>query len=302
MANWLSALKRTRNTLAGAFSKMTGRGGPSIDLEELEETLLKADIPVRLADELVQRAEEADANSDIKGELRSHLLAACGDAADPSWESSPGPCTVMVVGVNGAGKTTTCAKLAYRLKKMGHCPMLGATDTFRAAGADQLKIWADKVGVNVVAGAQGADAAAVAFDTLDSAIARNCDVVLLDTAGRMHTKQPLMDELDKIRRALAKRVEDAPHEVWLTLDASMGQNAIVQARVFHEAVQLTGAIVTKLDGSSKGGFLLSVTRELNIPIYFVGLGESEDDLVPFDPPSYIDALLEMEAELEESGV
>jgi fused signal recognition particle receptor len=200
----------------------------------------------------------------------------------------------MVAGVNGAGKTTTCAKLAHRVQAAGLKPLLAAADTFRAAGADQLKLWAQRLDVDVVAGVQGADAAAVAYDGLDAAMARGSDVLILDTAGRMHTKAPLIEELRKTCRALAKCMPDAPHERWLVLDASMGQNALVQARVFHEAIDLTGVIVAKLDGSSKAGFLFAVQRELGVPILFAGLGEGQDDLIPFDPEAYVEALLDLE--------
>ena len=199
-----------------------------------------------------------------------------------------------MVGVNGSGKTTTCAKLAHTAIQQGRQPLLAATDTFRAAGADQLKLWAKDVGCDVVAGAPGADAAAVAYDALDAAVARGRDLVIVDTAGRMHTKEPLMKELQKVRGAMAKRVSGAPHETWIVLDATLGQNAVMQAKVFHEAVALTGVIISKLDGSSKAGFVFSINREMGIPIRFVGLGEKMDELVPFEPEKFVGALMNSE--------
>jgi fused signal recognition particle receptor len=211
-----------------------------------------------------------------------------------TWPADKKPFSVLVVGVNGSGKTTTCAKLAHAAIRQGRQPLLAATDTFRAAGADQLKLWARDVGCDVVAGAPGADAAAVAFDALDAAVARGRDLVIVDTAGRMHTKEPLMKELQKVRGAMAKRIDGAPHETWIVLDATLGQNAVIQAKVFHEAVALTGVIISKLDGSSKAGFVFSINREMGIPIRFVGLGEKMDELVPFEADKFVGALMNSE--------
>jgi fused signal recognition particle receptor len=199
-----------------------------------------------------------------------------------------------VVGVNGSGKTTTCAKLAHRAAAEGLTPLLCAADTFRAAGSDQLRIWAERLGCEVVAGATGADPAAVAFDALGAAIARKSDLLIVDTAGRMHTKQPLMQELVKVRRSLGKRKAGAPEATWIVLDAALGRNAIAQARTFHEAVPLTGIVVSKLDGSSKGGFVFTLADELGIPVLFAGLGEGAGDLVPFDRRRFVGGLLGLE--------
>ena len=190
-------------------------------------------------------------------------------------------------------RATTCAKLAHKAVKDGHSVLLGAADTFRAAGTEQVRIWGERLGVPVVAGKQGADAAAVAYDATDAARARDVDFLFIDTAGRMHTKSHLMDELSKMVRAMKKRDENAPQGVWMILDSSLGQNALHQARLFHEAVALTGLILTKLDGSSKAGFLFSIRQELpDVPILFAGLGEQEDDLVPFDPDAFVESLVD----------
>jgi fused signal recognition particle receptor len=200
-----------------------------------------------------------------------------------------------MLGVNGAGKTTTCAKLAWRASKQGRKVLLGAADTFRAAGTEQLRMWGENLKVQVVSGQQGSDAAAVAFDALEAAHARGADLLFVDTAGRMHTKSHLMDELQKMVRALQKRDPEAPHATWMVLDASLGQNSLNQARVFHEAVPLSGLILTKLDGSSKAGFLFNIQKELpGVPVLFSGLGEAKEDLVPFDATSFLDALFRTE--------
>ena len=223
--------------------------------------------------------------------LRQRLLDALPPGEPTKWQSGGGPHSVLIVGVNGSGKTTSAAKLARCLLREGKSPLLGVADTFRAAGADQLKLWAERVGCPSVVGETGADAAAVAFDALESAWSRGADVLIVDTAGRMHTRKPLMDELQKVHRTLGKRQPGAPHDVWIVLDATIGQNALVQARQFHQTIPLTGVIIAKLDGSAKAGFLFGVARELDVPVLYAGLGEQMDDLVPFDPESFVDAIL-----------
>jgi fused signal recognition particle receptor len=200
------------------------------------------------------------------------------------------PSVILLVGVNGTGKTTSAAKLAHHLKSQGHAVLLAACDTFRAAAIDQLKIWGERVGVDVVAGQYGADSAAVAFDALEAAINRKVDYLLIDTAGRLHTKKNLMEEMKKMQRVLQKRIADAPHEVLLVLDGSTGQNALNQAREFHNALGVTGLIVTKLDGTPKGGIVVAIARELSIPVKFIGVGEQLDDLQPFDAKTFAEAL------------
>ncbi len=306
MVSWINALSRTRRQVAGALANIFSRGdkGEKLDseaLEELEATLLLADIPARLAAELTGEIEKAYKGLRVDGRdmLRQFLVRALGEVQPYSWPSMDPLLSILVVGINGSGKTTTCAKLAGLAARAGRRPLLGAADTFRAAGSDQLRIWAERVGCEAVVGQTGADAAAVAFDALAAARARGCDVAIIDTAGRMHTKQPLMEELSKVRRSMTKCIEGAPHEIWLVLDASLGQNALVQARMFNEAAPLTGVVVAKLDGSAKAGFIFSITRELKLPIRFVGLGEGMDDLAPFEPTAFVNALLGYESPYKE---
>lgn len=295
MASWINALAKTRGRLGAAWNRVFKRSGAFDEdaLEEIEETLLLADVSMRLVTEWTGRLQETEVPAGCPhGDCVRRLLQGAFEGHKPfEWPSTPRPYTILTVGVNGAGKTTTAAKLAWRARQAGHRPLLAAGDTYRAAGADQLRIWADRVGCDVVAGQQGSDAAAVAYDAVEAALARGMDQVIIDTAGRMHTKQPLMNELVKMRRALASRLQRDPDETWIVLDASIGQNAIVQARRFHEMVPLTGAIISKLDGSAKAGFVFSVVKELDIPVYFAGLGEGMDDLAPFDPVSFVEALL-----------
>ncbi len=295
MASWKSALARTRDKIKGSVGRAFKRGGPldEVTLEELEETLLQADVPVRLVGELIRTLEkERKGRAETRqAALRTMLLETLGNGGPFQWRHDEGPLSILIVGVNGSGKTTTAAKLAHVAKRAGLRPLLGAGDTFRAAGSDQLKIWADRVGCDVVVGKTGADAAAVAYDAMDAAVARDADVLIFDTAGRMHTREPLMKELEKVRRSMSKRLEGAPHQTWIVLDATIGQNALNQARQFHEASPISGVVVAKLDGSAKAGFLFGVARDLGVPVLFAGLGEQEDDLVPFDAPSFVDALL-----------
>ncbi len=294
MVTWIDALARTRNRLAGALSRVFARGGVDAGmLEELEATLLQADLPPRLVSEITAELEKGyqGLRVDARDVLRQLLVKGIGVTRTFDWQAAPRPLTILVVGINGSGKTTTCAKLARLAASVGRKPLLCAGDTFRAAGSDQLRIWADRVRCDVVAGQTGADTAAVAYDAVEALLARNLDVLLVDTAGRMHTKQPLMEELAKVKRAMAKRMPEAPHETWIVLDASMGQNALTQARMFQEVAGLTGAVIAKLDGSAKAGFVFAVQRELKVPVLFVGLGEEMDDLSPFSPESFVDALL-----------
>ncbi len=288
MAGWFGALSKTRTILQKVFS--SGGAADGLGPEELEELLLRSDVPARLAMEIVDELESASRRVSRKELLRDLLKASLGQPKSFSWPKDKNPYVVMLLGVNGSGKTTTAAKLAK--KAMGDTlkPLLCGSDTFRAAGSSQLKLWSERVGCDFVGGEMGHDAAGVAFNAVDAALEKKCDVVLVDTAGRMHTKTPLMDELPKMCRSMNKCLEGAPHEVWMVLDASLGQNAIIQAKQFNAVVPLTGIVVTKLDGSSKAGFLFSVKSELDVPILFSGLGEGEDDLVPFDSEKFIDAL------------
>jgi fused signal recognition particle receptor len=277
---------------------VTGRG--NIDdsvFDELEELLILADVGVDHAvawvDELrkaakEQKIREAEA---LRPLLRDLLLDALGRETVPLHLVPGGMSVILVVGVNGAGKTTTIGKLAYRLKGEGRSVLLAAGDTFRAGAIEQLQVWGRRAGVDVIRQQEGSDPAAVVFDAVQAGRSRGVDVVICDTAGRLQNKANLMAELEKIRRVLAREVEGAPHEVLLVIDASTGQNALNQATVFSQSAGVTGVVLTKLDGTAKGGMALAIRRQLNIPIKFVGLGEGMDDLEPFDPEVFVDALL-----------
>jgi len=274
---------------------------PIIDgafLDELETTLIGADVGVAATTELVDslrrrvaRREFADANA-LLAALRGDLVALLLPVAQPlRIAAAESPFVILMVGVNGVGKTTTIGKLARRLQDEGRSIVLAAGDTFRAAAVEQLKTWGERNGVQVVAQGSGADAASVIFDALQSARARRIDVLIADTAGRLHTQTGLMDELAKIRRVLAKLDAAAPHEVLLVIDGTTGQNAINQTRRFRAAIGVTGIVVTKLDGTAKGGVVFALAKEFGLPIRYVGLGESAEDLRQFDPAAFVDALL-----------
>ena len=296
-------LGRSRVAFSRGLAGLLSRGADDEQAwEELEEALLGADVGVATTGELVERLRrraraERAAGERLRGLLRAELLDAVG-APDRSLaldlldeHSKPG--IVLVVGVNGTGKTTTAGKLALALAEEGKQSVLAAADTFRAAAVEQLVIWGERVGAPVVRQQQGADPAAVAFDAFASARARHADVLLVDTAGRLHTKTNLMDELRKLRRVL-EREGGQVREVLLVLDATTGQNGLAQARQFTDAVGVTGVVLTKLDGTAKGGIVIAVQRELGIPVKLVGLGEGAHDLAPFDPEAFVDALLEEE--------
>lgn len=266
--------------------------------EALEDALIGADVGVKtsraLLDELraAARQQGLQEPARLRGALRD-LLRARLRRLDPALRPPPptGPWVLLIVGVNGSGKTTSIGKLAARFRAQGRKVMLGAGDTFRAGAIEQLRIWSERAQVDIVAHQEGADPAAVLFDTLEAARARGCDLVLCDTAGRLQARKPLMDELGKVTRVLGRGVPGAPHEVLLVLDATMGQNALVQARVFGEVCGVTGVVLTKLDGTAKGGVVIAVAEELGVPVKFIGVGEQVDDLRPFDPDAFIDALL-----------
>jgi fused signal recognition particle receptor len=293
-------LGRSRAALSQGMAGLLSRGADDDEAwEELEEALLSADVGVATAGELVERlrtrarAERASGPA-LRELLRDELRQAVGSGdrslALDLLEEHQRPGIVLVVGVNGTGKTTTVGKLALALSEEGKQPVLAAADTFRAAATEQLSIWADRVGAPVVRHQQGADPAAVAFDGLASARARGADVLLVDTAGRLHTKTNLMEELRKLRRVL-EREGGQVREVLLVLDATTGQNGLAQARQFTDAVGVTGVVLTKLDGTAKGGIVIAVQRDLGIPVKLVGLGEGAHDLAPFDPDAFVDALL-----------
>jgi len=296
-----SRLARTRQTLADGLANLF-LGRKTIDaelLDELETLLISADIGVdasgRIIADLAARVKRKELSDPqalyqvLKDRLRE-VLAAC---QAPVRTAGPGrPQVILVVGVNGAGKTTTIGKLAQRLLQEGNSVMLAAGDTFRAAAIEQLQTWGERNGVPVIAQHQGADSASVLFDALEAATARGIDVLIADTAGRLHTKNNLMDELAKIARVMKKIDPDAPHEVMLVLDATTGQNGLNQARQFNQAIPLTGISLTKLDGTAKGGILFAIAEQMRIPLRFIGVGESLEDLRPFDPDEFIAALLE----------
>jgi fused signal recognition particle receptor len=267
-------------------------------LEDLESLLIMADVGIDTTERIIGELQASLARKELKdvealnAGLHRSLTAILDPVAQP-LEIPPqdGPFVVLMVGVNGAGKTTTIGKLAKRLKDEGRSVMLAAGDTFRAAAVEQLQAWGERNDVAVIAQQAGADPAAVIFDAWEAAQARGIDVLLADTAGRLHNQQGLMDELTKIKRVIARRDDTAPHEIMLVLDASQGQNALVQAQKFHDALGLTGITVTKLDGSAKGGILLAIANQLRVPVRFIGIGESADDMQPFSASVFVDALL-----------
>ena len=262
-------------------------------IAEIEEVLLSADVGLKttqaLLTKLRPRARELTDVEALRRELRDDMRSVLADGGEVATPAKPH--VIVVVGVNGVGKTTTIGKLAYRYRQESKKVLLVAGDTFRAAASEQLAVWAERVGVDCVRHQSGSDPAAVAHDGISAAVARDVDVVIVDTAGRLHVKQHLIEELKKIVRVIARLLPDAPHEVLLVIDATTGQNAINQARVFEEALSLTGIVLTKLDGTAKGGAVFAVRTELGVPIRYVGLGERLEDLVPFDAETFVDALL-----------
>ena len=285
-------LARTREALGGRLRGLFAGSMDAAFWEGLEEALIAADIGVTASTEVVGRVRESqppDAGA-ARRALRDELLNLL-DREGRALALVGRPAVVIVVGVNGTGKTTSIAKLASHMKSLGMEPLLGAADTFRAAADQQLRTWADRVGVEVVGGQSGADPASVAFDAYQAARARGRDVVIIDTAGRLHSKTNLMDELSKVVRVV-RREADQVDEVLLVLDATTGQNGIAQVRQFTKAVGVTGIILTKLDGTARGGVAIAVERELGMPVKFIGIGEGMDDLIPFEPEAFVDALLE----------
>jgi fused signal recognition particle receptor len=280
--------------LGSRIRRLLGAAPTDDEWRRLEETLIRADVGARAAADLVARVKARfDSEADPVGLVREEIVALLGPGSDLGV-SSARPAIVIVVGVNGAGKSTTIGKLAARLKRDGKQVMLANSDTFRAAAGEQLGIWAERAGVQIVAQERGADPGSVAFDAVTSASAKGCDVLIIDTAGRLHTKTPLMDELAKVRRVAEKaaaQTDGSIDEILLVLDAQTGQNGIAQARAFTEAVGVTGVVLTKMDGSARGGIVLVVREELGVPVKLVGVGESIDDLEAFDPGGFADRLL-----------
>ncbi|MFO0689239.1 MAG: signal recognition particle-docking protein FtsY [Myxococcota bacterium] len=289
-------LRRTRDALAGRLSGLLG--GRTVDpalLDELEELLLTADLGVATAQSLLDRVRREGQGADgaaVRGLLKQAMaekLESVEPAGEPFALASK-PHVILVLGVNGAGKTTTIGKLAAKHRALGRSVLLGAGDTFRAAAIEQLQVWGQRVGCDVIAGEAGGDPASVAFDTVKAAVARGVDVAIIDTAGRLQTKKPLMEELGKIARVIGRDVPGAPHETLLVLDANTGQNALSQARLFTEVAKVTGLVLTKLDGTAKGGVIVGLADQFGIPVRFVGVGESVDDLRVFEAREFVEAL------------
>jgi fused signal recognition particle receptor len=298
-SRWKTGLTRTSKAAFGRIATVLGATDITEETwDELEALLIQADMGVETALDVLDSLRRSAAENgvtrtdDLRRLLRDELRQRLDDP--PTLAFEPRPYIVLVVGVNGSGKTTTIAKLARRFQQEGHKVLLGAADTFRAAAVDQLQVWGDRLGVPVVSGQQDGDPGAVAFNTVQAAQARGMDIALIDTAGRLHTRYNLMEELKKVYRVAGKAMPGAPHAVWLVLDATTGQNALHQARAFKEAVEVTGVILTKLDSSARGGMAFAVQRELGLPILFAGLGETADDLQPFDPDAFIAGILDEE--------
>jgi fused signal recognition particle receptor len=291
-------LRRSQEYLTGGLGSVLAGDRPIDDalLEELEELLIAADLGAPLAADFVNRAREEVMFGTVTraGQLRPLFRRFLVDTLAPSAQPldlDHRPAVVLLLGVNGSGKTTTAAKLASSLKGSGKQVLLAAADTFRAAAIEQLERWGERIGVEVIRQAAGSDPGAVVFDAVKAATARAADVLIVDTAGRLHTKTNLMDELAKLRRVVERQLPGAPHETLMVLDAPTGQNGFAQARMFHEAIGLTGVCLTKLDGTAKGGIVVRIVRELKVPVKLIGLGERVEDLQAFDPQAFVDALV-----------
>jgi fused signal recognition particle receptor len=291
-------MRKTREALAAEVQATLFEGDLDEETwERLEEALIYADVGARTTAQVVEQLEREAEEGGLAGgeqltERLAELLAQLARTGDDTIDIRPNPTVILVVGVNGTGKTTTIGKLAWHLRNtLGKTVVIGAADTFRAAAVEQLERWGERAGVDVVKGPEGSDPGAVAFDAVARGRERGADVVIVDTAGRLHTQRDLMAELEKVRRVIAKQMPDAPHETLMTVDATTGQNGVRQAKLFGEAVGVTGIILTKLDGTAKGGIALAIANELNIPVKLIGIGEQLEDLRPFDPDDFARALL-----------
>lgn len=302
MLRWLSqkirsGLAKTKGVFAGVFDLLRGKG--KVDqafLEELEKRLYLADVGTQATTQIVERVRQAFRDKEITGEVEAfvqqQLRELLGNEDQGIRWSATRPTVILIAGVNGSGKTTSIAKLAKYLQDQGKKVLLAACDTFRAAAVEQLTVWAQRLGCDLVKQQQGANPAAVAFDACERAKARGYDVLIVDTAGRLHTQTHLMKELEKIHHVVARQIPGAPHEVLLVLDATTGQNALAQAEQFSKSVHCTGIILTKLDGTAKGGAIFAIKQKLGLPVKYVGVGEQLDDLEPFDPEAFVAALFE----------
>lgn len=295
-ARWKAGLSKTSKAAFGQMASILGASEINNETwDALEALLVQADLGIDTATSILDSLKRftrtegliraSELFSALKQELRSRL------ETPPELKFESKPIIILVVGVNGSGKTTTIAKLASRFHREGKKILLGAADTFRAAAMDQLQIWGDRLKVEVIVGAPESDPGAVAYNAVQAGVTRGVDIVMIDTAGRLHTRFNLMEELKKVNRVVGKTLEGAPHEVWLVLDATTGQNALQQARVFKDTVNVTGVILSKLDSSARGGMAFAIQRELGMPILFAGLGEKEEDLMPFDPDAFVDGIL-----------
>jgi len=291
-------LGKTRSKISSSLSTVLSLGRKIDDdlLDELEETLIRDDIGVETTDKLITelreayRARKITQSEEVIPFLKEHIKSYWPHQDRQLHQADSGPTVILVAGVNGTGKTTSIAKLAYTLNNDGKKVIVAACDTFRAAAVEQLTIWAERIGVQIVKHQSGSDPAAVAFDACEAALARDADVVILDTAGRLHTKKDLMVQLTKIRDVVTRKMPDAPHEVLLVLDGTTGQNAISQAKLFTEAINVTGIFLSKLDGTARGGIVIAIKDQLDIPVKFVGLGEKPEDIAEFEPDNFVEAL------------
>ncbi|NWG06916.1 MAG: signal recognition particle-docking protein FtsY [Chloroflexi bacterium] len=295
-AKWRSGLAKSSKTAFGRLATLFGATEiTQTTWDDLESLLIQADLGIETTADILDslhrlvRTEGLTRSEELSAALRAELRARLDGPPILVWTEKPS--VIMVVGVNGSGKTTTIAKLARRFQADGKSLLFGAADTFRAAAMDQLQVWGDRLGVDVVSGASESDPGAVAFSAVQSGLARKVDVVIVDTAGRLHTRFNLMEELKKVHRVIGKALPGAPHATWLVLDATTGQNALQQAKAFKSAVGVTGVILSKLDSSARGGMAFAIRRELGLPILYAGLGEKPEDLIPFDPDAFVDGIL-----------
>ena len=291
-------LSKTRSALAAPLATLRGRVIDDNTIDELEHLLLSSDVGVTTTDAIVNDLRDEVASGALKDKdildlLRERLLLRLEGKDRTIAVAEKSPTAILVAGVNGVGKTTSVAKIGRALKDEGRTVLLAAADTFRAGAVSQLTTWADRLGIEIVKGTQGADPAAVTYDAASAAIARGIDVLLIDTAGRLHTQEPLMRQLEKIRQVTSKKIDGAPHEVLLVLDATQGQNTLAQAKKFAESINVTGIFLSKLDGTARGGIVFAIEDETGIPVKLIGIGERPDDVEPFDPETFVEALIEV---------
>ena len=295
-AKWKTGLAKSSKAAFGQIATLFGATDITQETwDDLEALLIQADLGIESTADIIDslkrtvRDQGLTRSEELSESLRNELQLRLDKSSPPRWTEKPS--VILVVGVNGSGKTTTIAKLAQRFQSEGKTLLFGAADTFRAAAVDQLQVWGDRLNVDVVSGAPESDPGAVAFNAVQSGAARHVDLVIVDTAGRLHTRFNLMEELKKVHRVVGKALPGAPHAVWLVLDATTGQNALQQAKAFKEAVNVTGVILSKLDSSARGGMAFAIQRELRLPILYVGLGEKPEDLIPFDPDAFVRGIL-----------